>query len=155
MYEGCLISWSLAAIPTGTGLAVLCKPCLLFFPFPSRVHKVMPKESSCCSQPAFSSSTCPSCWDAPMCQPPPQHLRGDEFCLLQRCPRGRAGSPFSFWESTRAAPRPFIISLDVTRESVHLKQDYFWVANCKVNLALIPFKRTGNWSDNDSPGGLS
>lgn len=68
---------------------------------------------------------------------------------------GALEEPLHSWESTRAAPRPFIISLDITRESVHLKQDYFWVASCKVNLALMPLNRSSNWSDNDSSGGLS
>lgn len=70
-------------------------------------------------------------------------------------PPRKGRQPLPSWESTRAAPRPFIIFLDITRESVHLKQDYFRVANCKVNLAVMPSNRTSNWSDNDSPGGLS
>lgn len=70
-------------------------------------------------------------------------------------PSREGQQPLCCWKSTGAALCPFIISLDITRESVHLKQDYFWVANCKVNLALIPLNRTSNWSDNDTPGGLS
>lgn len=73
---------------------------------------------------------------------------------FREVPGGRSRSPRRR-ESAGAARRPLTVSLDTAGESVHFKQDYFWVANHKVHLALIPLNGTNYWSANDSPGGLS